>query len=236
MNVALHYEWKDAGVDISDGHTPPAISFAYAENFKQLFDLYLNNSTTDPAALSQLTVEDSMREFALGQVAMVQNGDWSFSQIEHAAARGNILEGGDELAFIPLYLGIPGEEGQGLCIGSENYLCLNIMASDADRRASMDFLVWLYSSEEGIELVRSELGFWAPFTTFAGENARPVNPLGQLVLDWHMRTDVADIPWDFRVMPSQRFKESFGGYLQQYAQGILEWDKLVEQVIDAWDN
>ena len=36
-------------------------------NYKNIFDLYINNSTCKPALLGSKTVSDSMAEFALGK-------------------------------------------------------------------------------------------------------------------------------------------------------------------------
>ena len=48
----------------------------------------MDNSCTDKSDLGNKTVEDSMSEFAQGKVAMVQNGNWGWTQIE--SADGNV--------------------------------------------------------------------------------------------------------------------------------------------------
>jgi raffinose/stachyose/melibiose transport system substrate-binding protein len=77
-NMPLYYEFKDkangASV-IKFGHEQATIDFKYASNYKNLFDLYTNNSTCDKKLLGSKQVNDSMSEFALGQCAMVQK--WS---------------------------------------------------------------------------------------------------------------------------------------------------------------
>lgn len=231
MNIAMVYEWQAAGVDVSDGHTPESIQFSYADNYRQLFDLYLNNSTVEPAETAQITVDDSMTEFALGKAAMVQNGDWSHSQID--AVENSVVTPTSGVAFLPMYIGAEGEESQGLAIGSENYLCVNKFSSEADQKAALDFLAWLYTSDEGVQLVRDELGFIAPFDTFSNA-ARPEDTLGQLMMEWEHRDGVTNLPWDFTVFPSQRFKDNMGGYLQQYALGTLEWEDLVSKTVADW--
>ena len=66
-NLPIYYEYKDNKVKDED-----EISFKYSDNFKNIFDLYINNSTCEPTLLGSKTVTDSMSEFALGQCAMVQ--------------------------------------------------------------------------------------------------------------------------------------------------------------------
>ena len=69
-NVPVYYEYKDNNVsDMAE------ITFKYSDNFKNIWDLYINNSTCAPGLLGSKAVTDSMAEFALGQCAMVQNGN-----------------------------------------------------------------------------------------------------------------------------------------------------------------
>ena len=79
-NLPIYYEFKNNEIDLSSDATKE-IKFEYAENYKNIFDLYLNNSTTDPKLLGSKIGDESMAEFALGQCAMVQNGNWAWSQI-----------------------------------------------------------------------------------------------------------------------------------------------------------
>ncbi|MEI3340593.1 MAG: hypothetical protein V8R80_12235 [Eubacterium sp.] len=51
---------------------------------------------------------------------------------------------------------------------TENYFCINSQASEADQKASLDFIKWLFSSEEGKDIVTNKLGFITPFNTFTG--------------------------------------------------------------------
>ncbi len=51
--------------------------------------------------------------------------------------------------MMPIYIGVDGEENQGLCTGSENYWCVNNQASAEDQQATLDFLEWVITSDEG---------------------------------------------------------------------------------------
>lgn len=205
------------------------LSFAYQQNFKNIFDLYLKNSTTEPKMLGSKGVNDSMAEFALGQCAMVQNGNWAWGQI--AEVSGNVVKA-EDIGFLPIYMGLEGEEKQGLCVGTENYFCINSQASEADRKATEDFLYWLISSETGKDYMVNKLGNVAPFTTFT-EEEKPADPLAKSMLD-SMESGKISIPWIFTTFPSQTFKEAFGGALLEYAQGTTSWDKVVKLVQEQW--
>jgi len=205
------------------------LSFEFHENFKNVFDMYLQNSTTEPKMLGSKGVNDSMAEFALGQCAMVQNGNWAWGQI--AEVSGNVVKE-ENIGFLPIYMGLEGEEKQGLCVGTENYFCINAQASEADRKATEDFVYWLISSETGKDYMVNKLMNVAPFTTFT-EEEKPADPLAKSMLGM-MESGKISIPWIFTTFPSQTFKDAFGSALLEYAQGTLGWNEVVNVVQEQW--
>ena len=230
-NLPIYYEFKNNEIDLSSDATKE-IKFEYAENYKNIFDLYLNNSTTDPKLLGSKIGDESMAEFALGQCAMVQNGNWAWSQI--SGISGNVVKE-DKIKFLPIYTGIEGEEKQGLCIGTENFMCINSKASEAEQKAAEDFMYWLFTSDKGKDYVTNKLDFIAPFDTFTDEEI-PTDPLAREVIEWSKRADVESVPWNFTLFPSQTFKNDFGAALLQYAQGTKTWSDVVTLVTEEWKS
>lgn len=224
-NIPIYYEFKDKG--ISDA---AEIEFAYSDNYKNIFDLYINNSITESTMLGSKSVEDSMAEFALGQVAMVQNGNWAWSQISEVS--GNVVTE-DNIKFLPIYTGATGEEEQGLCTGTENFFAINSQASEEDQAASIAFVEWLFSSDTGKDYVTNELGFIAPFDTFS-DDEKPTDPLAKEVIRYMEDESLTSVSWTFTAFPSQAFKDNFGASLLQYAQGSKEWDTVVEDMVTDW--
>lgn len=234
-NVPFYYEFienKDFDDPTLAGLGSSEINFTYSENFKNIFDLYINNSGTPKNLIGSKSVNDSMAEFALGKVAMVQNGNWAYKDISDVD--GNTVKK-DKIKMLPIYTGIKGEENQGLCVGTENYLAINSKVSAEKQKASADFLEWLFSSDEGKRYVTEELGFISPFTTF-DKNERPEDPLANQILDWMEKKDIKSVPWIFTSFPSETFKQDFSSALLQYAQGSADWDKVVSTVKKAWQN
>ena len=234
-NVPFYYEFienKDFDDPTLAGLGSSEINFTYSENFKNIFDLYINNSGTPKNLIGSKSVNDSMAEFALGKVAMVQNGNWAYKDISDVD--GNTVKK-DKIKMLPVYTGIKGEENQGLCVGTENYLAINSKVSAEKQKASADFLEWLFSSDEGKRYVTEELGFISPFTTF-DKNERPEDPLANQILDWMEKKDIKSVPWIFTSFPSETFKQDFSSALLQYAQGSADWDKVVSTVKKAWQN
>ena len=228
-NIPVYYEFKSNKVDLASDATKE-IKFQYSKEYKNIFDLYINNSITEPALLGSKQVDDSMAEFALGKVAFVQNGNWAWSQINGVA--GNVVAEKD-IKFMPIYTGIAGEETQGLCTGTENFFSINKKASAADQKLAADFIYWLYSSETGKKFVIEKLNFIAPFDTFT-ETERPSDPLAKEVINWMGKDGVTSVPWNFTVFPSQTFKDNFGASLLQYAQGTMKWEDLTAKVVADW--
>ncbi len=224
-NIPFSYEMDDKDVNLLQN-----FEFTYAESFKNIFDLYLNNSCTAPGLLGSKSVDDSMAEFALGQVAMVQNGNWAWAQI--SGVEGNVVEE-QNVKFLPIYTGIEDEDDQGLCIGTENYFAINAKASPQDQAASVAFVEWIFSSDAGKDIVTNELGFIAPFNTFA-EDERPADPLAKEVIRYMEDDDKENIAWNFTMFPSVRFKEDFGAALLEYASGSIGWQEVKSRVVQSW--
>ncbi len=224
-NLPVYYEFSEKGIADEE-----QLDFSYEENFKNIFDLYIDNSCTAREDLATKTVDDSMEEFARGKAAMVQNGNWAWGQISQIDDN-QVKE--EDVKFLPIYTGVDGEEEQGLCIGTESYICVNSMASEADQQASIDFLEWLYGSEEGKKYVTESLGFISPFNTFAYEES-PNDPLARQIVSDMSDSTKKSVNWDFTTFPSQRFKVELGNSLHAYCKGEITWDKVVESVKNTW--
>lgn len=235
LNVPLYYELRDSE-DYADptiaGINAKEIAFRYANNYRNLFDLYTTNSITEKGVLGAKSTSDSMAEFALGKVAMVQNGNWAWSQI--ADVSGNTVKE-DDIKFMPLYTGIDGEENQGLCIGTENYLAINKNATQEQQKLSLDFLNWLFSSDTGKDYVTNKLDFITPFDTFSNDEL-PSDPLAREVVRYMNDDNVQTVPWIFTAFPSEVFKNRVGAALLEYVQGTKAWEDVESTVKSVWKS
>lgn len=225
MNIPLYWEW---GADVDVNGAIPEFTFKYAENFRNIMDLYLDNSVTERTLVGTKTVDDSMAEFALGQCAMIQNGDWAWSTIENT--EGKTIND-EDVCFIPITIGVDGEESMGLSGGATQFLCINAKASEEDQQAAADFLAWLFSSETGKELVSQKLQFVTPFSTMS--DAVYTNHLfaseGEITAAGKANYIAA-----CNLIPDQTWKDDFGASLLMYAQGQKEWDDVVADAVSEW--
>ena len=220
-NIPLSYEFKEDGVTTQ----PETIKGTYLPNFKNIFDLYLKDSTTAPSQLSSKTGNDANSEFALGEAAFYQNGTWAWTNLQNAGMTA------EQVGMMPIYIGDPDEQDEGLATGSENYWCINSKASEADQKATAEFLKWVITSDTGKEALSTEMGFTTPFKTF--DDIKTDNPLvAAAVAD--QKSGKTQVSWNFTMMPSEQWKNDLGNALLEYAQGTQSWDAVKTAFVDGW--
>ena len=225
-NYPVFYEFRDKGVTDAK-----EIALTYSDNYKQIFDLYLNNSTVAPSAAAAKTVTDSMADFALGKCAFVQNGNWAWSQISEV--EGNTVAEGD-IHFMPIYIGVSGEEKSGIALGTENYLAVNSQVSETAQKASIDFLTWLLTGEGAKMLVDNSVVSVSPYPAFS--ELTPADPLGKETAQFLANKELYPINWVFQTFPSQEFKNQLGSHLAQYASGQEDWSAVKDYFVSAWKS
>lgn len=216
-NLPIYFEYQEDGIT-----STPAIKGTYLDNYKNIFDLYINNSTCDPAELSSKTGDDSRNEFLNSQAVFFQNGSWEYGNLS-----GTFTD--DELAMIPIYIGVGDEANQGLCTGTENFWCVNKDASEEDIQATLDFLYWCVTSDEGTNALANEMNFVIPFK-------KAVESSNLFVKQDTEYTAAGKTPvsWNFTTMPSEEWKNGVGSALTAYAAGTGDWDGVVTAFVDGW--
>ena len=220
-NLPLYYEFKDDNVT----EQPATIKGTYLPNYKKIFDLYITDSTTDPTQLSAKTGDDANSEFALGEADFYQNGTWAWTDLQKAGMKA------ESVGMMPIYTGVKGEEKQGLATGSENYWCINDKASDADKKATEDFLSWVITSDTGKKAISQDMGFTTPFKTF--DDVKFDNPLTEAAVE-DQKSGTTQVSWNFTMMPSEEWKNKVGQALLEYAQGTGKWDAVKTAFVDGW--
>ena len=220
-NLPIYFEYQADGIG-----TTTAIKGDYLDNYRQIWDLYINNSTCAPADLSAKTGDDSRNEFLAGKAVFFQNGSWEYGNL---TGEGKFTD--DQLAMIPIYVGAGDEANQGLCTGTENYWCVNKEASEADIKATLDFINWCVTSEKGTTAMANDMGFVIPF-------AKAVESPNLFVKQDVAYTAAGKTPvsWNFPTMPSEEWKNVLGNALTAYAADPTDanWAKVEEAFVDNW--
>ena len=215
-NLPIYYEYKDEGVDDA-----AELKGTYLENYKNLFDLYITDSTCDRAELSAKTADDSRNEFVNSEAVFYQNGSWEYAELAKTFSD-------EELAMIPIYFGVD-DENQGLATGTENYWCVNKNASEEDIQATLDFMNWCVTSETGTKSMAEDMGFTIPFKTAVA----PTNVFVKQHLE-NTEAGLTPISWNFTTMPSEEWKNGVGTALTAYAAETGSWDDVVSAFVDNW--
>lgn len=218
-NLPIYFEYQDEGITSTD-----AIKGTYLDNYKNIWDLYINNSTCEPSELAAKTGDDSRNEFLAGEAVFFQNGSWEYGNL---TGEGKFTD--DDLAMIPIYIGVGDEADQGLCTGTENYWCVNNMASEEDIQATLDFINWCVTSEEGTTAMANEMGFVIPFKGAAESPNLFVKQDAEMTA-----AGKTPVSWNFTTMPSEEWKNVLGTALTAYAAGTGSWDDVVTAFVDNW--
>ncbi|MCI8566996.1 MAG: ABC transporter substrate-binding protein [Lachnospiraceae bacterium] len=200
---------------------PPTITGAYMENFKNLYDLCINNSTVAPTELAT-GGHDAQNEFITGKAAFYVNGSWEYSAVAEAVPNATM---------IPYYCGVAGEEKAGLNCGTENCWAINSKASAEDQQATMDFMVWCVTDPEASRLLVDSFGVM-PYKQAAESTnsflaaADEYTANGCYVMNWatNFQPNVDD------------YRASLVAALNQYNadQSDANWEQVRTAFVDGW--
>lgn len=217
-NIPIYYEYKDEGIDNTD-----AIKGTYLDNYRQIWYLYINNAVCAPTEISTKTADDATADFVMEDAVFYQNGTWEYN---------NIADVGDEnLGILPIYIGVDGEENQGVCTGTENYWCVNAKAAPEDIQATLDFMYWCVTSDAGVEAMCKDMGFVIPFKSNLESENTLVNEANK-----YLEEGKTPVTWVFSTMPSEEWKNGVGSALTAYAadQTDEKWQQVVTAFVDGW--
>ena len=220
MNLPIYFEYVDDNIVSTKN-----IKGKYLDNLKIIWDLYINNSTTEPDELANKTLADSRQEFLDDQAVFYQNGSWEYNVL---------VEDGftdDEIAIIPIYMGVGAESKQGLCTGTENYWCVNKKAKAADIEATLDFINWCVTSPTGSDVMANDMGLICPYkkailssNVFFKQDRE------------YLSAGKKPVAWYFTTIPSEEWKHKMTEALIVYSkdQSPENWENLKKQFVEIW--
>jgi raffinose/stachyose/melibiose transport system substrate-binding protein len=225
--VALYYEFKDAGCDLVAGQD--TVTGKYLDNFKNVWDLYVNTSAADKKTLDSGAL-NAEQELGLGEAVFYQNGDWEYAAFGNADNGYTVTQ--DDLSMMPIYFGVD-DANEGLCVGTENHWAVNAQASQEDIDATLDFLEWVITSDEGRDAITNTMGLTAPFDTFTGDY-ESANGFAKMVNEYGAagKTSVA---WSFNATPAvDDWRADFVAALTEYTERDGSWDDVKTAFTEKW--
>ena len=221
-NMPLFYEFRDDNVTAQ----PATIKGTYLDNYKAIWDLYTTDSATTGAALLSATGDQAEAEFGEGKAVFYQNGSWEFSNLTSADKFG--MNPAD-LAMIPIYCGVEGEEKAGLCCGTENCWAVNKNASEADIKATLDFMNWVVTSDAGTTMLAEQFGP-CPF-----KSAKTPDNVFCADANALLAAGNYNVDWAFNWTPAvDDFRAGVVDALTQYVAGTGDWAAVETSIVDGW--
>ena len=221
-NMPLFYEFRDDGISSK----PATIKGTYLDNYKKVWDLYITDSATTGAALLTATGDQAEAEFGEGKAVFYQNGTWEYSNL---TAADKFAMNPDDLTMIPIYCGVEGEEKAGLCTGTENYWSVNKNAKEEDIKATLDFLYWVVTSEEGTTMMAEQFGA-CPFNS----SKAPSNPFSALANEY-VANGCYPVTWAFNYTPAVNdWRAAVVDALSKYTAGNGSWDDVKTAFVEGW--
>ncbi len=215
-NMPLFYEGRDDGWK----EAPAEIKGTYLDNFKNVWDLYINNSKYDKKTLATGGY-DAEAEFKKGEAVFYQNGTW-----EYDALKKSISD--DDMQMIPIYCGVEGEEKAGLCSGTENCWAVNAEASKADQKATLEFMKWLVTSKEGTKVMAEQFGA-IPYKKAADSGNVFLKNANDLLEAGNYNVD-----WAFNYTPNvDEWRASLVAAMNKYDAGG-SWDDVKTAFVQGW--
>ena len=221
-NMPLYYEFRDDNVTAQ----PATIKGTYLDNYKAIWDLYITDSATTGAALLTATGDAAEAEFGEGKAVFYQNGTWEYSNLTAADKFGM---NADDLAMIPIYCGVDGEEQAGLCCGTENCWAVNKNASEEDIKATLDFMNWVVTSDAGTTMLAEQFGP-CPF-----KNAKTPENVFFAQANEYVANGNYTVTWAFNWTPAvDDWRAAVVDALSQYTTGSGSWDNVKTAFVEGW--
>ena len=201
-NMPIYFEYRDKGINTSD-----KIDGTYLNNFRSIYDLYINNATVKGSELAAKTMDDARNEFIGKKAVFYQNGSWEYNALTESGAFSD-----DELMMLPIYCGTENEENQGLCTGTENYWCINSTVMQEDIDATVDFIKWCQTDPYAEKFMAEQMGFVCPF-----KNAEESKNVFMKQDDEMTKKGYIPVGWAFSTSPSYEWNNTLGSALTKYA-------------------
>ena len=218
-NMPLYYEFRDDGIT----EQPATIKGTYMDNFRNIWDLYITDTAADAKTLMSGTGDESKAQFTEGKAAFFQNGTWEFASLTEA--------GMTDICMIPIYCGVAGEEKAGLCSGTENCWAVNSQVSEADQKASLDFLYWLVTDKTAAQKMVDTLGALPFKAAPASSNTFLANGNDLLASGCY------NVSWAFNHTPNvDSWRATVVTALAAYsaAPSDATWADVVSAFVDGW--
>ena len=218
INLDYVYEERAAGKVWTE--CPAAITGEFVPNFKNLYDLAINNSEFDPATFAA-GGHDAEGEFKADKAVFFVNGSWEYTAVSE----------GKNVSMIPYYCGVEGEEKAGLNCGTENCWAINAKAAQENIDATMEFLYWCVTDAEASRMLVDSFGVM-PYK----QAAESTNGF-LAVANEYANNGCYVMDWATNYQPNvDAYRAAFVSALNAYNadQSDANWEQVRSAIVDGW--
>ena len=217
--INLEYYYEQEGTIWTEA--PKSLTGKYMPYYKNLYDLMINNSITAPTDLAA-GGHDPSTQFKNLKAAFHPQGSWEYTNLSAAVPNATM---------IPYYCGMEGEENMSVCGGSSNHWVINAKASEADQKATQDFLYWCVTNPEASRILVDSFGVM-PFKNAAESTNKLL-----AAADSYIARGCTNMNWATDFQPNESsYRPPVVSALNEYNANQTEenWAKVCSAFIDGW--
>ena len=217
--INLEYYYEQEGTIWTEA--PKSLTGKYMPYYKNLYDLMINNSITAPTDLAA-GGHDPSTQFKNLKAAFHPQGSWEYTNLSAAVPNATM---------IPYYCGMEGEENMSVCGGTSNHWVINAKASEADQKATQDFLYWCVTNPEASRILVDSFGVM-PFKNAAESTNKLL-----AAADSYISRGCTNMNWATDFQPNESsYRPPVVSALNEYNANQTEenWAKVCSAFIDGW--
>lgn len=218
-NAFLNAEFDN---DVMKAYESKTVEFKYGDQFKKYIDISNEYSVQPTNSLDYSQQIEQL--FSNGKVAMTQQGNWVYPTIEGI----NPDLANENIGLLPVP--IDGVTEGTIPVGVPMYWGVNPKGSKEEVQASKDFLDYLYTSDEGKQIVLEDFKFVPAYKGY--DTDKISDPLSKDVYTYY--TDGKTTGWVFMGYPAAWGEQTVGAQIQKYVAGEASWDEVVKTAQDKW--
>lgn len=224
LNTALSPEFGNS----VNAYKAKKVDFKYKDGLKNIIDLQANYSSNASSKGNLNSVDYATQVgqgIAVQRVAMIQQGNWIVNDVKKVDPKV-----ADNLGILPIP--IKGAKEDVIPVGVPMYWAVNSKASKEQQNAAKKFLNWLYTSDEGKDIVVNKFSFIGPLKAYS--NMQPKDSLGQDVQKYVKSGKTEQ--WVFMGCPSGWGQDVFGKEVQKYLSGEESFDQVISNSQAQWEQ
>lgn len=192
--------------------------------------MYTNTSAADKSTLDSGSF-DAEAELGMEEAVFYQNGDWEYAAFAPDNEKGYTVKQ-EDLSMMPIYFGVD-DANEGLAVGTENHWAVNAKADQKNIDATLDFLEWVITSDDGRKAITETMGLSAPFDTFTGDFASK-NGFAAMAAKY-VEDGKTSVAWSFNATPSvDSWRADVVAPLTEYTERDGSWDDVEKAFVDQW--